>query len=120
MLLGVLMASETIYAVAGAIVRRIVPPERVHVRSAAAWASLAIAALIATLAYDATTNLYTGLVWARLAPSQPASHWIAVALFNPGALWFAFAHLSSNVIFFTLFAPPLLRLARWANRRAGW
>ena len=112
-LLVTLMAAEIGYAAAGAVVRRFLPPERVRLGPGLAWAAFACAALAATIAYDAATNAYTGVVWAGLAGSGASvSSWVWMALTNPGALFFMAAHAGSNLVFFTLFGPPLSLAAR--------
>ncbi|MBI4311579.1 MAG: hypothetical protein HY681_07330 [Chloroflexi bacterium] len=104
-LLAIEMASEGAYALAGALARRLVQSDRVRLLPSRAGLVFAAAAVVSTLAYDAATNIYTGVAWAALAGSADYSRWIGVALFNPGALWFAAAHLSSNVVFFAALAP---------------
>ena len=112
-LLVTLMAAEVGYAVAGALARRFVPPERVRLGPGAAWAAFACAALAATVAYDVAANVYTGVFWAGMAGSGASvSAWVWTALTNPGALFFMAAHVGSNLIFFTLFGPPLVLAAR--------
>ncbi len=104
-LLGVEMASEVGYALAGALVRRLAQPGQVRLLPSRASLLFALAAVISTLAYDVATNIYTGLNWAWLAGSTEYGRWIWVSLTNPGALYFMAAHLSSNVVFFAALAP---------------
>ena len=116
-LLITLMAAEVGYALAGAVVRRIAPPDRVRLGPGLAWAAFACAALASTIAYDVATNVYTGIVWAGIAGSGAStSGWVWTALSNPGALFFMAAHVGSNLVFFTLFGPPLVRAARRLTR----
>ncbi len=119
-LLATLMGAEVGYAIAGTVVRRLVPPDRVRLQPSAGWLAFAAAALVATVAYDAATNVYTGLFWAGLAGADDRAAWIWVALFNPGALFFTAVHLTSNLVFFTAFGPPLVRAAGDARSRFGW
>ncbi|MBI2165209.1 MAG: hypothetical protein HYU29_02245 [Chloroflexi bacterium] len=108
-LLAVLMASETVYALAGGVVRRLLPPGRLSPTPGAKSLVLGGVAVLTTLAYDVLTNTYTGLAWASLAGSADYWRWVRVALFNPGALFFAAAHTASNLLFFTAFAPLLIK-----------
>lgn len=108
-LLVTVMASETLYAGAGALVRRMVAPENVRLLPSRGSLIFAVVAVVSTLAYDLAANVYTGISWAMLAGSADYSRWITVALFNPGALFFTAAHLSSNVLFFSAFAPLLIK-----------
>ena len=118
-LLATLMTAEIGYAVAGAIVRRLLPPERARLAPWLACAAFAVAALSATVAYDVATNIYTGIFWAGLAgPDASVSAWVWTALTNPGALFFMAAHVGSNLVFFTLFGPPLTRGACALDRNA--
>ncbi|MBM3940016.1 MAG: hypothetical protein FJ318_03805 [SAR202 cluster bacterium] len=119
-LLVVLMAAEAVYAAVGSLARRVLPPDRIRLASPRTAITLAAAAVASTLVYDLVTNVYTGLVWAGLAPGRPLAHWIVVALSNPGAIWFAFAHLTGNVTFFTVLGPVLMRGADRARSRLGW
>ena len=111
-LLLVLMASETVYAGAGAMLRRVIAPD--NVRALPSQSSLVFggAAIVCTLAYDVVTNLYTGISWAYMTQSTDYSRWIFIALTNPGALFFTAAHLSSNFLFFTAFAPVLIKMLK--------
>ena len=112
-LLLVLMASEVGYALAGAMARRLLQPSRITgLLPSKASLVFAIAALVSTLAYDFATNVYTGLSWAALAGSSEYARWIGVSLFNPGALHFMAAHLSSNLVFFVSLAPIAIVAAR--------
>jgi len=111
-LLATVMAAETVYAGAGALVRRVVAPGSVRLLPSRSSLSFAGAAVVSTLAYDVAANLYTGISWAMFAGSADYSIWILTALFNPGALFFTGAHLSSNVLFFAAFAPILIKGAQ--------
>jgi hypothetical protein len=108
-LLGTVMAAETVYAGAGAVLRRFVRPSDLSI--VPGWKSLGIgaAAVLCTLVYDGITNAYTGFAWAQMAGSTDYARWLAVALFNPGALFFTAAHVSSNLLFFGAFSPLLIR-----------
>lgn len=108
-LLATVMVAETVYAVAGAFVRRMVAPGSVRLLPSRSALVFAIAAVVSTLAYDLAANVYTGISWAMFAGSADYSRWIVTALFNPGALFFAAAHLSSNALFFAAFAPLLIK-----------
>ena len=112
LLLGVEMASEAGYALAGALAQRLVKPGNVRLLPSKAGVIFAIAAVASTLAYDVATNLYTGLNWAHLAGSTEYGRWVWVSLTNPGALYFMAAHLSSNVVFFAAAAPLGIVAAR--------
>jgi hypothetical protein len=119
-LLATLMGAEVGYAIAGAVVRRLVPASSVRLRPSAGWMAFAGAAAVSTVAYDVATNAYTGLLWAALAGADDHAAWVWVALFNPGALFFAAAHLTSNIVFFLAFGPPLVRAADIARGRYRW
>ncbi|MDO8751250.1 MAG: hypothetical protein Q7K03_08925 [Dehalococcoidia bacterium] len=108
-LLATVMAAETVYAVAGALIRRLVAPGSVRLLPSRSGLLFAVAAVVSTLAYDVAANVYTGISWAMFAGSADYSRWIVTALFNPGALFFAAAHLSSNALFFAAFAPLLIK-----------
>ena len=105
LLLGVQIAGEVGYALAGAVARNIVLPEKIQVLPSSTSLMFGILAVLSTLTYDVVTNVYTALHWASLAQSTDYSRWIVGTLFNPVALFFAAAHLSSNVLFFAFFAP---------------
>lgn len=108
-LLFVVTASETLYAGAGALIRRAAPPS--GLRFTPGWKSLIFggAAIVCTLGYDLLTNIYTGVHWAQLSGSTDYIRWVSVALFNPGALFFMAAHVASNFTFFAAFAPALVK-----------
>ena len=108
-LLFVVTASETLYAGAGALIRRVAPSS--GLRFTPGWKSLIFggAAIVCTVSYDLLTNLYTGVHWAQLSGSTDYIRWVWVALFNPGALFFMAAHVASNFTFFTAFAPALVK-----------
>lgn len=116
MLLGVEMASEMAYALAGALARRLVEPGKVRLLPSKASVFFAVTAVASTLAYDVGTNLYTGYSWATLTGSTEYGRWIWVSLTNPGALYFMAAHLSSNVVFFAAAAPLGIVAARRLGR----
>ena len=118
-LLATVMAAETVYAGAGAFVRRMVAPGSVRLLPSRSSLFFAAAAVVSTLAYDIAANLYTGISWAMFAGSTDYSRWIVIALFNPGALFFTAAHLSSNVLFFAAFAPLLVKGAEKIRKERG-
>ena len=105
LLLGVQIAGEIGYALAGAVARNILLPEKIQMLPSSTSLMFGILAVLSTLTYDVVTNVYTALHWASLAQSTDYSRWIVGTLFNPVALFFAAAHLSSNVLFFAFFAP---------------
>lgn len=104
-LLAVEIASESGYALAGALARRLLKPGEVRLLPSRASLLFAAAAVLSTVAYDVATNVYTGLVWAGLAGSTEYARWVWVSLSNPGALYFMAAHVSSNLVFFAALAP---------------
>ena len=108
-LLMTLMTSEVVYALAGAGLRMLVPPGRLRVRPGRRSLLFAAAAVVCTLAYDAATNVFTGLTWAQFAGSTQYGRWVLVALFNPGALLFSAMHVGSNVVLFALAGPALIK-----------
>ena len=119
-LLVTLMASEVVYAAAGAAVRLQLgraPLRLVAARSAGVFVA---AALVATALYDVATNVYTGVFWAGLAGGTDYSGWVRTALFNPGALYFMAVHMGSNAVLFPLAGPVLLRGTEHAKDVLGW
>ena len=119
-LLLTVMAGETLYALAGAGARWLLPPSRV--RLGPGWATLvfAAAALVATALYDFIANVYTGLAWAGLSGGEDVAHWIWVALTNPGALFFYVMHVGSNVAFFATLGPGLVKAAEKGKEAVQW
>ncbi len=118
-LLTTVTAAEMIYAGAGALVRRVVPIGSVRLLPSKSSLLFGVAALVCTLGYDVATNVYTGISWAMFANSTDYIRWATVALFNPGALFFTAAHLSSNILFFSAFAPLLIKgREKLSERRA--
>ena len=105
LLLGVQIVGEIGYALAGSVARNILLPEKIQVLPSRTSLMFGILAVLSTLTYDVVTNIYTALHWATLAQSTDYFRWIVGTLFNPAALFFASAHLSSNVLFFAFFAP---------------
>ena len=69
----------------------------------------AAAAIVCTLTYDALTNVYTGVFWARMVGGTEYGRWVMIALFNPGALLFSAMHVGSNIFFFALFGPVFVK-----------
>ena len=116
LLLATLMMSECIYALAGAGLRRLVSPGQLSFVPGRWSLILAAAALVTTLAYDAVTNVYTGIVWAQMTGAFEYKRWIMIALFNPGALLFAAYHAGSNILFFGLLGTALLKGADRAKK----
>ncbi len=119
-LLMTLMASEALYAVAGAAVRRFVSPERLSLRPGMVSLAFLLPALLVTPAYDLATNVYTGYYWATVAGSGEYARWLGLALFNPGALFFMAVHLGANLVLFTVFGPLFVKGAQRARERTGW
>ena len=108
-LLVTVMTAETVYAGAGAVMRRFVDPSGLRVVPGRKSLAIGAVAVLCTLVYDGITNAYTGFAWEQMAGSADYGRWLAVALFNPGALFFTAAHVSSNLLFFGAFAPLLIR-----------
>ena len=120
MLLATMMMSEAAYALAGAGLGRLASPQRLSILPGR-WSLLfAAAALVSTLAYDALTNVYTGIVWAQVAGAFEYKRWILIALFNPGALLFSAYHVGSNVLFFALLGPMLVKGVDRAREALPW
>ena len=119
-LLVTLMISEVVYALVGAGLRRLVFPKQL--RSVPGWQSLlfAAAALVCTLAYDALTNVYTGVVWAQMVGGTEYGKWIMIALFNPGALLFSAMHVGSNIFFFAFIGPVLVKGVEKGKAALRW
>jgi len=109
LLLVTMIVSEIVYALAGAGLRRLTSPQRP--RFFLGWQSLlfAAAAIVCTLTYDVLTNVYTGVVWARMVDGAEYGRWIWIALFSPGALLFSAMHVGSNIFFFAFFGPVLVK-----------
>ena len=120
LLLATLMMSECLYAIAGAGMRLLVSPRQLSVLPGRWSLLLAAAALVATLAYDVVTNVYTGIVWAQMTGAFEYKRWVLTALFNPGALLFSAYHVGSNVVFFALLGPALIRGAGRAKQALSW
>jgi hypothetical protein len=118
-LLATKVGAELGYAVAGAIVRRMLSSERVRLGPSRASIGFVAAALLATITYDLATNLYTAYFWAGLAGSTDHLRWISVTLFGPGALLFMVLHVGSNVALFPVFAPLLIKGAERAKQTWG-
>lgn len=110
LLLGVQIAGEIGYALAGAVARNILVPEKISVLPSNTSLMFGILAVLSTVTYDVVTNVYTALHWAALAQSTDYLRWIVGTLFNPAALFFSAAHLSSNVLFFAFFAPLISKV----------
>ncbi|MSQ22579.1 MAG: hypothetical protein EXR53_04635 [Dehalococcoidia bacterium] len=118
-LLATVIAAETAYAGAGAFIRRMVAPESVRLLPSRGSLLFAVVAVVATMVYDVAANVYTGVSWAMLSGSSDYARWIVTALFNPGALFFTAAHLSSNALFFAAFAPLLIKGAEKIRNGKG-
>ena len=110
--LGTLIASETIYAGVGALLRKGISPARIGLLPSKSSLLFGGAAIICTISYDVLSNLYTVYFWAQLAGSTDYWRWTLLTLFNPGSLFFSAAHVSSNLLFFTAFAPLLIKGAQ--------
>ncbi len=119
LLLATLMMSECVYALAGAGMRLLVAPGQLRVLPGRWSLLLAAAALVTTLAYDALTNVYTGIVWAQMTGGFEYKRWILTALFNPGALLFSAYHVGSNIIFFALLGTAMIKGAEKAKKVLG-
>ena len=120
LLLATLMMSECVYALAGASVRKLVSPRQLSIAPGRTSLLLAAAALATTLAYDVLTNVYTGIIWAQMSGAFEYKRWVLIALFNPGALLFSAYHVGSNVLFFALLGPALIRGAERAKTGLPW
>lgn len=115
-LLATMMAAETGYALMGALVRLATTPSALRLRPGRLSVALVVAAMLATVFYDVTTNIYTGYFWATIAGSDDYGRWINTALSNPGAVFFMAVHVGSNAVLFPVFGPPLMKGAAWAKR----
>lgn len=109
MLLAVLSVSEVGYALAGVVVRRLLPPDALRRAPLRASLPFAAAAVVATLSYDIATNIYTGIFWAGMSEGRSTGAWVWVALTNPGALYFSAVHIGANIAFFSALGPWLAR-----------
>jgi hypothetical protein len=109
-LLAVVSLSQVIYAAAGAFLRIVLSNNKIKFTPGYHTLLIGLLAILTTLSYDLITNLYTGLTWASLAGSSDTYEWLKVAVFNPGALYFSFAHVVSNALFFVGLSPLLVRL----------
>ena len=119
-LLATLIASEALFAGAGAAARKFMSADRITLRPTLTTLAFLLPALIVTPAYDMLTNVYTGYAWAGIAGSSDYTRWITVALFNPGALFFMAVHLGANLVFFPVFGPLFVKGAERARERIGW
>ena len=108
-LLMTVMAAETVYALAGAGVRRLLPPARVRLGPGLATLAFALAAVATTALYDIAANVFTGVAWAQFTGGDEVGRWVWVALTSPGALFFTMMHVGSNVAFFAAFGPGLVK-----------
>jgi hypothetical protein len=118
-LLATKVAGELGYAVAGAIVRRMLTPDRLRLGPSRSTIGFVAAALVGSITYDLATNLYTAYFWANLAGSTDYVRWISVTLFGPGALLFMALHVGSNVALFPVFGPLLIKGAERAKQTWG-
>lgn len=114
------IGSEFVYAVAGGIMGRLVPADKVSLGPSRNSIILTVIALMTTFAYDLATNVYTGWAWAGITGGHDYSHWIGVALFGPGALLFMALHIGSNLVLFPVFGPLLIQGADLTKRALGW
>ena len=120
MLLATKMGGEVVYAIAGAAIRRVANPDNTPLGLSRTTLLLAIAAVVTTVLYDITTNLYTGWVWAGIAGGHEYARWIGIAIAGPGALLFMVLHVGSNAILFPVFGPLLMRGGDRIKRSLEW
>ncbi|MDA0988713.1 MAG: hypothetical protein O2783_06235 [Chloroflexi bacterium] len=120
LLLVTMMMSEMVYALVGAGLSKLVFPQRVRLVPGLRSLLFAGAAVACTLTYDALTNVYTGVVWAQMVGGTEYGRWIWIALFNPGALLFSAMHVGSNVVFFALFGPALVKGVEKGKAALRW
>ncbi len=118
-LLMTVMAAETVYALAGAGVRRLLPPGRVRLGPGLATVVFGLAAVATTLLYDIAANVYTGVAWAQFTGNSEIGRWVWVALTSPAALFFTMMHVGSNVAFFAAFGPGLVKGVEWEKEALG-
>ena len=116
-LLITLMASESVYALAGSLVSKVTHSKKVSVKPGVNHLLFLSAAVIATPIYDIFTNISTGYFWATIAGSSEYGHWIKSALLNPGALFFMLVHMGANAAFFTILGPAL---AKFIERKVSY
>ena len=120
LLVVAMIISEIVFALAGTGLRWLVPPRRL--RFVPGWHVLlfAAAAVVCTLTYDALTNVYTGVIWAQMVGGTEYGRWLLIALFNPGALLFSAMHVGSNIVFFALFGPALVKGVEKGKAALRW
>ena len=117
-LLMTMMGAQVGYAVLGSLTRRFVSPDTIRLGPSRLSLVLLVSALVATLAYDFATNLYTAFFWASIAGSTDYFRWITTTLFGPGAVLFMVLHVGSNLALFPVFGPLLMRASRKVERNA--
>lgn len=115
-LLVTLMASEMIYAAAGAFCRHQLNKNQTALRFPKTAMYFLLSAIICTTLYDLFTNIHTGLIWASLSGSGNHARWILTSVLGYGALIFYALHLLSNAIIFTTLGPVLLKKITIVNR----
>jgi hypothetical protein len=120
MLLLTKIAGETVYAIAGAGLRRFVLPDRVKLGPGSLSLVLIGTAFATTLTYDLVTNIYTGFIWAGIAGGTEYTRWLGIALFGQGAVLFMVMHVGSNLVLFPVFGPLLMKGADRTKRALGW
>jgi hypothetical protein len=103
------ITAEFIYVTAAVVARQILPPNEVNMTSTKTLIVLFACAVLGTLLYDISTNIYTGWAWSQASASSDYGRWIRLALFNPGAIAFSISHIASNIIFFVTLAPLLIK-----------
>lgn len=111
-LLLTMMGAQIGYAVLGSITRRFVSPDAIRLGPSRLTLALLASALVATLAYDLATNVYTAFFWAGIAGSTDYARWLTMTLFGPGAVLFMVLHVGSNLALFPVFGPLLMRMSR--------
>ena len=119
-LLITVMGAETLYALAGAGVRWLLPPGRVRLGPGLATLLFGVGALVATGLYDLVTNVYTGVVWAQVTASDDLGRWIWVMLTHPGAVFFYVLHVGSNLAFFTTLGPAMVKAVDKGKEALWW
>ena len=119
-LLVTLMASESLFAVAGAVTRKLLTPGQITLGVSKSTLAFVTSAALVTLIYDLVTNAYTGYFWATIAGSDDYGRWLMLGLFNPGALFFMAVHAGANLAFFPVFGPLFIKGAAWAKEHSRW
>jgi hypothetical protein len=110
LLVVAMMMSEIVFSLAGAWLRSMVSPQSIRFIPGRKSLLFVAAAVVCTVTYDTLTNAYTGVVWSQMAGGKEYGRWLMIALFNPGALLFSSVHVGSNVVFFGLFGPVIVKM----------